>query len=125
MEAFQSVLAKAGATRPRRDAVDARVTEAVRTGKVSIGNGIINDPAEVGGYPDYSFSPGDVPLDSDHDSMPDEWEKRHELNPADASDNCLDADQDGYTNVEEYLNGTNPRERIDYRNLGNNIDTIS
>ncbi|MBP7051750.1 MAG: polysaccharide lyase [Phycisphaerae bacterium] len=125
MEAFQSVLAKAGATRPRRDAIDARITETVRTGKVAVGNGIINDPREVGGYPDYAFSPGDVPADSDHDGMPDEWEKTHQLSPAEPTDGNLDSDQDGYTNVEEYLNGTNPRERIDYRNLANNVDTIS
>jgi hypothetical protein len=36
-----------------------------------------------------------------------------------------DADQDGYTNVEECLNGTSPCEKIDYGNLGNNVDTIS
>jgi len=34
-------------------------------------------------------------------------------------------DQDGYTNVEEYLDGANAREKIDYRNLGNNVATIS
>jgi pectate lyase len=66
-----------------------------------------------------------VPVDADHDGMPDEWEKKYELNPADASDNRVDSDLDGYSNVEEYLNGTNPREKIDYRNLGNNVDTIS
>jgi hypothetical protein len=32
---------------------------------------------------------------------------------------------DGYTNVEEYLNGIDPRQNIDYTNLGNNVDTIS
>jgi pectate lyase len=124
-EALASVLAQAGATRPRRDAVDIRVIEMVRNGKVSGGNGIINDPQEVGGYPDYSFSPADVPTDNDHDGMPDAWETKYGLNPADASDSSLDSDLDGYTNVEEYLNGTNPRERIDYRNLGNNVDAIS
>lgn len=124
-EAFNSVLAKAGATRPRRDAVDTRVTEAVRTGKVTTENGIVNDPKEVGGYPDYSFSPNDVPVDTDHDGMPDDWEKKYQLDPAVASDGSIDSDQDGYTNVEEYLNGTNPREKIDYRNLGNNVDAIS
>jgi pectate lyase len=125
MEAFESVLAKAGATLPVRDAVDKRVTEMVRTGKVGNGNGIINDPKEVGGYPEYSFSPGQVPVDTDHDGMPDEWEKKYELNPEEASDASADSDGDGYTNVEEYLNGTNPREKIDYTNLGNNIDEIS
>jgi len=124
-EAFKSVLAKAGATRPRRDAVDARIIEAVRTGQVTAGNGIINDPKEVGGYPEYSFSPGAVSADTDHDGMPDEWEKKYGLDPAEASDGRHDLDQDGYTNIEEYLNGTSPREKIDYRNLGNNVDTIS
>ena len=125
MEAYESVVAKAGATLPVRDAVDRRVTEMVRTGKVGNGNGIINDPKEVGGYPEYSFSPDQVPVDTDHDGMPDGWEKKYELNPEDASDGSVDSDGDGYTNVEECLNGTNPREKIDYTNLGNNVDEIS
>jgi pectate lyase len=125
MEALNSVLAKAGATLPVRDAVDRRVTEMVRTGKVGNENGIINDPKEVGGYPEYSFSPEQVPVDTDHDGMSDEWEKKYELNPEEVSDGSADSDGDGYTNVEEYLNGTNPREKIDYTNLGNNVDEIS
>ena len=125
MDAFQSVLAKAGATLPRRDAVDQRVIAMVRSGKVDTPSGIINDPLEVGGYPNYRFSIEEVPADADHDGMPDAWEKEHGLDPAQAADNRLDADGDGYTNVEEYLNGTNPHEKIDYRNLGNNVDTIS
>ncbi len=125
LEAFDAVLAKAGATLPRRDPVDRRVTEMVRTGKGMVGNGIVNDPKEVGGYPDYAFVPAEVPADGDQDGMPDEWEKRYELNPAEASDSSLDPDGDGYTNVEECLNGTHPREKVDYTNLGNNVDTIS
>ncbi|ATC63898.1 polysaccharide lyase [Nibricoccus aquaticus] len=123
--AFESVLAKAGATLPRRDAVDTRVTEMVRTGKVSIRNGIINNPEEVGGYPNLTFDPAKVPVDTDNDGMPDAWELKHGLNPNDASDGALDSDNDGYTNVEEFLNGTNPREKLNYRNLANNVDTIS
>jgi hypothetical protein len=34
-------------------------------------------------------------------------------------------DGHGHTNVEEWLNGTSPREKIDYRNFANNVDTIS
>ena len=124
-EAFESVLAKAGATLPKRDAVDRRVTESARTGRLVTANGIVNDPREVGGYPDYSFSPGNVPADSDHDGMPDDWEEKHQLNPFKVGDGAIDSDGDGYTNVEEYLNGTNPRQEIDYTNLGNNVDTIS
>lgn len=125
LEAFASVLTKAGATLPRRDDVDLRVIEIVRTGKVRTKNGIVNDPREVGGYPEYRFSSENVPADTDHDGMPDDWETQYQLNPAVDSDGSTDSDGDGFTNVEEYLNGTHPRQKIDYTNLGNNVDTIS
>ncbi len=121
-EAFASVLAKAGATLPRRDAVDRRVTESVRTGRLTTERGIVDDPEEVGGYPEYTFAPEEVPRDGDHDGMPDTWEKARGLNPDDATDSAADPDRDGYTNVEEHLNGTDPREFVDYTNLGNNVD---
>jgi hypothetical protein len=124
-EAFESVLAKAGATLPKRDAVDRRVTEMVRTGKTLNDSGIINNPDEVGGYPELTFSPEDVPADTDGDGMPDTWEKNHGLNPNDVSDGPADTDKDGYTNIEEFLNGTDPNEKVDYLNLDNNVDTIS
>jgi hypothetical protein len=124
-EAFDTVLAQAGATLPRRDTVDQRVTKMVRTGKTVTPDGIITDPKQVGGYPKYTFDPADVPADADHDGMSDEFEKSHGLNPQDPADGVADADEDGYTNVEEFLNGTNPKEFVDYTNLGNNVDTIS
>jgi len=123
--AFQSVLAKAGATLPKRDAVDARVTEMVRTGKTLTATGIIKDISEVGGYPVLSYDPKKVPADKDGDGMADEWEVKNNLDPKNGSDGSIDSDGDGYTNVEEFLNGTNPQEKINYRNLGNNVDTIS
>jgi len=66
-----------------------------RTGK------IIDSPDQVGGYP--NLAGGTSPADSDHDGMPDEWERRMNLNPDDASDSNGDLDADGYTNIEEYL----------------------
>ena len=123
--AYESVLAKVGATLPRRDAVDKRVVEMVRSGKPMTETGIIKDISEVGGYPTLTYDPAKVPVDKDGDGMPDEWEIKHSFNPNDPSDGALDDDGDGYTNVEEYLNNTNPREKINYRNLGNNMDTIS
>ena len=56
--------------------------------------------------------------------MPDEWEIRYSLDPSDASDNAKDKDGDGYTNIEEYLNGTNPTEFVDYTKPENNINTL-
>ena len=125
LEAYETVLKKAGATLPKRDAVDVRVTEMVRSGKPTSGDGIIKTPEEVGGYPAYAFKPEEVPADGDNDGMPDEWEQKHGLAAADASDGSADADKDGYTNVEEFLNGTDPKQAIDYANLDNNVDTIS
>jgi hypothetical protein len=37
--------------------------------------------------------------------MPDSWEISRGLNPSSASDANLDLDQDGYLNIEEYING--------------------
>ena len=48
--------------------------------------------------------------DSDADGMPDLWENQHGLN-AFASDGGEDSDRDGRTNLEEYLAGTDPRDR--------------
>ena len=40
--------------------------------------------------------------------MPDKWEARHGLDAKKAFDGAADADKDGYTNLEEFLNGTDP-----------------
>ena len=42
--------------------------------------------------------------------MPDDWERRNSLDPNDPADNNSDTDRDGYTNIEEYINATNPRD---------------
>ena len=66
-------------------------------------------PADVGGWPELKSAL--PPADGDRDGMPDEWERRHRLNAESGQDGQLDADGDGYTNIEEYLNGTDPRSR--------------
>lgn len=48
-----------------------------------------------------------LPKDSDFDKMPDEWEFKYGLNP-NLDDANQDADNDGFTNLEEYQAGTNP-----------------
>jgi|GEM_PF-2685908 len=122
-EAYELVLKGAGATLPVRDAVDARVIESVRTGEPKVGdNGIIIAPNDAGGYPEYKSGP--VASDGDHDGMPDEWEKKYRLDPKDAADGAKDNDKDGYTNVEEYLNGTDPTQFVDYSKPENNVNTL-
>lgn len=104
-EAYEFVLANAGATKPRRDEVDKRVVEMVRTGEVGYKDGIITDIEQVGGYPEYNGEPYD---DSDSDGMPDEWEIAHGLNPQDASDASGDRNEGGYTHIEDFLYGLDP-----------------
>lgn len=47
--------------------------------------------------------------DSDFDSIPDEWEIKYGLNP-NMDDANQDADSDGFTNLEEFNAGTDPRD---------------
>jgi hypothetical protein len=99
---FPLVLADVGATLPKRDSVDTRIIEEVKTGKNTQGKGVVLDPQEVGGWPELASA--EAPVDTDHDGMPDTWEKANGLNPSDASDGPKDRNGDGYTNVEDYLN---------------------
>jgi uncharacterized repeat protein (TIGR01451 family) len=46
--------------------------------------------------------------DDDNDGMPDWWEIKHGLDPFDPGDADDDPDDDGSTNLEEYLAGTDP-----------------
>jgi hypothetical protein len=86
-------------------------------------DGIITDPRQMGGYPEYqAWKPY---VDTDGDGMPDEWEKQYGLNPNDASDAVKDCNGDGYTNIEKYINGINPNTKTDWRNLNNNYDTLA
>lgn len=122
-DAYTYVLDHVGATLPKRDAVDQRVIQDVRTGNIaydhnvspyagskfikrrlpadSYKQGIITDVKQVFGYPQYKGTPY---RDSDNDGMPDDWEMKHGLNEKNAADATLDRDHDGYTNIEEFLN---------------------
>jgi hypothetical protein len=95
--ALERVLASAGATAPRRDRLDQQVVRQViaRIGKV------IDDPAEVGGWPE--LRSGAVPADADGDGMPDEWEVGHGSDPR-AFDAWQDVDGNGWSDLEDYLN---------------------
>jgi hypothetical protein len=103
------VLAEAGAVIPKRDSTDLRIVREVATGTASFGggwgrgSGIIDSQADAGGWPELRSAA--APADSDHDGMPDGWELSRRLDPLDSTDRNGDPDCDGYTNLEDYLNG--------------------
>ncbi len=107
-EAYQRVLKFAGASL-KRDAVDRRIIHDVRTGTATCqdgGNGsrdgLIDTQDAVGGWPVLKSTP--APADTDGDGMPDAWEVAQGLDPADSADGNSDRNQDGYLNLEDYLN---------------------
>lgn len=117
-EAYRSVLFNVGATLPRRDTVDVRIIDETRNGYAtyegasyeqdhpetdpSRKSGIIDSQADVGGWPELRSAA--APTDTDHDGMPDDWEVERGLNPNDGADGSRVA-ADGYTMLEQYLNG--------------------
>lgn len=143
-EAYEFVLNNVGATFPKRDEVDERIIKQVRTGKIEVKDGlennigkefvkrrlpddsykkgIITNPNQVGGYPEYK---GTAYKDSDNDGIPDAWEKKYGLNPKVASDANMDINGDGYTNIEKYINGIDPNQNIDWTKPENNTDTLA
>lgn len=143
-EAYDFVMDNVGATFPKRDIVDQRVIEQVKTGKVyydknlnpedfyqfeyrrlpkdSYKSGIITDIKQVGGYPEYKGKPY---KDSDNDGIPDAWEIKYGLNPNDPSDANGDLNGDGYTNIEKYINGIDPTKKVNWKDPKNNYDTLA
>ena len=111
LQTYDQVLADVGANMglkcdgtffSRRDVIDTRIVNDVLNGTGKI----IDDPSEVGGW--LAISPASPCADTDHDGMSDLWEQKYSFNLNDPSDGSTDADGDGYTNIEEFLNGTNP-----------------
>jgi len=116
-EAYDLVLQHAGASFPQRDAADCRIVDDTRHGRATfegtaykakhkmadknVKSGIIDSQNDVGGWP--VLKSKKPPKDTDHDGMPDKWEKQHHLNPNDATDGARKADSCQYTNLEMYL----------------------
>jgi pectate lyase len=122
-EAYTNVLADVGATFPKRDVIDSRLIEEVRTGTTHYQGtnglayarpspnypGIIDSQTDVkdaAGSPDFpwpEYRTYNVQTDTDHDGIPDEWEKRAGLDPHNPNDANEIRGADGYTNLERYL----------------------
>ena len=104
-KAYEHVLAKAGTI--HRDAVEQRIVDEVRNGTAlyqgvtAHKKGIIDSPADVGGWP--TVWDREPLLDSDHDGMPDSWERANGLDSTNPEDRNLVVSKEGYTALEVYL----------------------
>jgi hypothetical protein len=107
-EAYESVLRAVGASY-KRDTLDQRIINDVknRTGKfIDVQGGYPHGTAyefTINAWP--SLKSMAAPADMDNDGLPDDWEKKNGLNPADASDAGKISSHKFYTNIEVYING--------------------
>jgi pectate lyase len=107
-DAFKAVLEKVGCSLPVRDTLDQRIINNVkdRTGRIiDVQGGYPHGTAyeqTVNAWPVLKSVPA-LP-DADKDGMPDEWEKKNNLNPNDASDAGKTSLHEFYTNIEVYIN---------------------
>ena len=108
-EALRNVLSDVGCNMPSPTAHEERIVQETlnktytykgsKTGK----KGLIDREADAGGYEEIGSETREADYDSDADGMPNWWEKLHGLDPQ-VADNNSDANGDGYTALEEYLN---------------------
>ena len=106
--AHDRVLASVGASFPVRDQVDALLVSQVRkqTGiLIQSERDLVSQGVGDQGYGTLPSATRPSGFDSDRDGMPDVWEHEHGLDPSKPGDGSADADADGYTNLEAYLNG--------------------
>jgi hypothetical protein len=129
--AFESVLEDAGVTLPKRGPHDERLIKEIKgeidivryeytttdgqdTPKKGVGSGLIDTQANLVSPEDrqdgktawdvYESADADqIPVDTDNDGMPDEWEEAHGLDPEDLSDFKTETPS-RYLFLEVYLN---------------------
>jgi len=103
-KAYESCLKKSGCSL-MRDTVDERLIKCIidKTGKV------IDSQNDVGGWDMYPSVARPSGYDSDQDGMPNAWERKLGLNLNDPADGNKDRNNDGFTNLEEYINSLTQR----------------
>ena len=107
--AYRNVLSDVGCNLPVLNKHDERMIRETADGTTStVGSktgkrGLIDREWDAEGFTPIEEVRRSADFDSDQDGMPDWWERIHGLDPA-VADNNSDADGDGYTALEDYLN---------------------
>lgn len=112
-DAFKDVLSDVGCNQPIIDDHDIRIINETLNGTYTYSGsksgkpGLPDSQEDVGGWENYPELNREANFDSDHDGLPDWWEKLHNLNfqskKGDFSDANADMDKDGFTNLDQYL----------------------
>ena len=111
--AYKEVLSDVGANQPFFDKHDVRIVDETLKGtftykgsKSGLG-GMIDNEADAGGFPNFANETRPTDWDTDHDGLPNWWEKAKGLNEnskvGDFSDANSDSDKDGFTQLDDYL----------------------
>ncbi|WP_281337052.1 pectate lyase family protein [Flavobacterium eburneipallidum] len=111
--AYKNVLSDVGANQPFFDKHDKRIVDETLKGtftykgsKSGLG-GLIDNEADAGGFPNFANETRPTDWDTDHDGLPNWWERAFGLNEnskaGDFSDANADADKDGFTQLDNYL----------------------
>lgn len=111
--AYKNVLSDVGANQPFFDKHDNRIVDETLKGTFTYkGNksglgGMIDNEQDAGGWPNFASETRPSDWDTDHDGLPNWWEKAFGLNEnskaGDFSDANQDADKDGFTQLDNYL----------------------
>lgn len=112
-DAYKRVLSNVGCTQPVFDDHDIRIINETETGtytysgSVSGYPGLPDNQSDVGGWENYPEVQRSAAFDSDNDGLPNWWENVKGLNNNSAagnfSDANSDADNDGFTQLDDYL----------------------
>ena len=103
LDAYHQVLNHVGNYWWSRDAIDARVVNNVRTNTGPMIGAADPIPSELSSVLTAPMTTRPAGWDSDNDGMPDVWEVAHGLNAHSNLDFKLDFDNDGFINLQEYL----------------------
>ncbi|MES2924933.1 MAG: T9SS C-terminal target domain-containing protein [Verrucomicrobiota bacterium] len=116
--AYKKVLSDVGCNQPMTDDHDSRIIRETLDGTHTYSGsvnrnkdgarGLPDTTDDVGGWENYGNETRSADWDTDKDGMPNWWESIKGLNPnspaGDFAECNADADGDGYTNLEDYLN---------------------
>ncbi|MCI9843706.1 polysaccharide lyase family 1 protein [Flavobacterium pectinovorum] len=111
--AYKNVLSDIGANQPFFDKHDKRIVDETLKGTYTFKGsksglaGLIDNEQDAGGFPDFANETRPADWDTDHDGLPNWWEKAFGLNEnskvGDFSDANQDTDKDGFTQLDNYL----------------------